>query len=254
MLIMKIGAQLYTVREFTQTTQDFVNTIKKVAEMGYDCVQVSGIGPDIPAHEVADICKGNNVEIAITHTAPDRIRNDTAQVIQDHKTMGAKYIGVGAVPWNTRLVKQGYVDFVKDFAPAAKVIKEAGLQFMYHNHDFEFARFDGQLAMDYLVENFPDTGFTLDTYWVQMGGGDSAWWIKKLAGRVDVIHVKDLIIVDGRQRMAEILEGNLNWETIFAACKESGVKYAMVEQDDCYGTDPFECLHTSLANLRKYGF
>jgi len=247
---MKIGAQLYTVRDFTQTAADFAETIKKVADMGYDCVQVSGIGP-IPAQEVAAICKANGVEIAITHTPPDRIKNETAQVIEDHKIMGAKYIGIGAVPWGGRLQQQGYIDFVKDFSPAAKAIKDAGLTFMYHNHDFEFAKFDGKLAMDYLVENLPEAGFTLDTYWVQVGGGDSAWWIKKLAGRVDVIHVKDLIIVDGNQRMCEVLEGNLNWQAIFAACKEAGVKYAMVEQDDCYGADPFQCLRTSLENLRR---
>jgi len=251
---MKIGAQLYTVREFTQTTKDFANTIKKVADMGYDCVQVSGIGAEITSTEIAEICGAQNVEVAITHTAPDRIKNETAQVIQDHITMGAKYIGVGAVPWGTRLTKEGYADFVKDFTPAAKAIKEAGLQFMYHNHDFEFAKFDGKLAMDYLIENMPDTGFTLDTYWVQLGGGDPAWWIKKLASRVDVIHVKDLVIVDGVPHMTEILEGNLNWNAIFEACKTAGVKYAMVEQDDCYGKNPFECLELSLRNLREYGF
>jgi len=251
---MKIGAQLYTVREFTQTTKDFAGTIKKVADMGYNCVQVSGIGAEITATEIAEICKAHNVEVAITHTAPDRIKNETAQVIQDHITMGVKYIGVGAVPWGTRLTKEGYTDFVKDFTPAAKAIKEAGLQFMYHNHDFEFAKFDGKLAMDFLVENLPDTGFTLDTYWVQLGGGDPAWWIKKLTGRVDVIHIKDLVIVDGTPHMAEIFEGNLNWNAIFESCKTAGVKYAMVEQDECYGKDPFECLELSLRNLREYGF
>lgn len=251
---MKIGAQLYTVREFTQTSQNFASTIRKIAEIGYDCVQVSGISAEISAQEVTEICKANNVEIVITHTPLDRITNDTQQVIQDHKLMGAKYIGVGSLPWGTGNAKEGYVKFVKNFAPAAKAIKEAGLQFMYHNHDFEFMKFDGKTAMDYMADNFTDTGFTLDTYWVQMGGGDPAWWINKLAGRVDVIHAKDLIIVDGNRQMCEVLEGNLNWCAIFEASKAAGVKYAMVEQDDCYGKDPFECLSISLTNLRQCGF
>ena len=250
---MKVGAQLYTVREFTQTSQDFSNTIKKVAEIGYDCVQVSGIGASIPVQEVAEICKDNNVEIAITHTALDRIVKDTQQVIKDHALMEAKYIGVGALPWGTGNSKEGYLNFVKDIIPAAKAIKEAGFQFMYHNHDFEFVRFDGKTGMDYLADNLPDAGFTLDTYWVQMGGGDSAWWIKRLAGRVDVLHLKDLVIVDGDRRMCEIYEGNLNWDAIFEAAKYAGVKYAMVEQDDCYGKCPFECLSLSLQNLKKHG-
>jgi len=107
--------------------------------------------------------------------------------------------------------------------------------------------------MDYLADNFPDAGFTIDTYWVQAGGSDPAYWIKKLAGRVDCIHLKDYVIVDGQPRMAEILEGNLNWDAIFDAAKTAGVKYALVEQDDAYVGDPFECLNTSFKNLKKRG-
>ena len=250
---MKIGAQLYTVRDFTQTAADFADTIKKVADMGYTCVQVSGIGGGITPQEVADICKANNVEIVITHTPQNRIVNDTKQVIADHALMGAKYIGLGAMPWDKGGSKAGYESFVKELAPAAKAIKAAGFQFMYHNHAFEYLRFDGKTGMDYLANHLPDAGFTLDTFWVQAGGADPAWQLKKLAGRVDVIHLKDFVIVDNERRMAVVMEGNLNWDAIFAAAKEAGVKYAMVEQDDCYGRDPFECLHTSLQNLKKYG-
>jgi len=250
---MKIGAQLYTIREFMQTSEDFANSMKKIAEMGYDCVQVSAISQDIPAEEIARVCQENGLEIAITHPPFDRLKDQTQQVIKDHKTMGANYVGLGAMPWGTGNSKQGYVDFIQDFTPIAKMIKDAGLQFMYHNHDFEFTRFDNQTGLEYLADNLPDAGFTLDTFWIQAGGGDPAWWIKKLAGRVDVIHLKDFIIVDGERRMAEVLEGNLNWDSIFAASKAAGVKYALIEQDDCYGKDPFDCLRTSLENLKKYG-
>ena len=250
---MKIGAQLYTVREFTQTKEDFENTIKKIAEIGYECVQISAISAEISAEEVAKICQENHLEIVITHTPLDRIKDETEQVINDHKIMNAKYIGLGALTWGTGNSKQGYDDFIKDFAPVSKRIKAAGLTFMYHNHDFEFMRFNNQTAFGYLADQLPDAGFTLDTFWVQAGGADPAWWLKKLAGRVDVIHLKDLVIVEGERRMAEVLEGNLNWEAIFEAAKVAGVKYAMVEQDDCYDKDPFECLRTSLNNFKKYG-
>lgn len=248
---MKIGAQLYTVREFTQTAKDFASTIKKVADIGYTCVQVSGIGGDITAQEVAEICQSNNMEIVITHTPLDKIINQTAQVIAEHKLMGAKYVGVGALPWGTGNEKQGYDNFIKDVAPATKEIKAAGLQFMYHNHAFEFMRIGAQTAMEYIMESLPESGFTLDTFWVQAGGADPADYIKKYAGRVDVIHLKDLVIVNDERRMAEVYEGNLNWPAIVAAAKAAGVKYAMVEQDDCYGRDPFESLAISLANIKE---
>jgi len=252
---MKIGAQLYTVREFTQTTKDFAASMSKIAKIGYDCVQISAVGSNIATKEISEACKSNNLEIVITHAPPARIKNETGAVIEEHKLMGAKYIGIGAMPWGEyEHTQQGFVNFVKDFTPAANAIKEAGLQFMYHNHDFEFIRFDGKTGMDFLAENMPTTGFTLDTYWVQMGGGDPAAWLTKLAGRVDVIHLKDLVYAEGTRRIAEVFEGNLNWGAIFKAAKQAGVKYAMVEQDDCYGKDPFECLNISYKNLKERGF
>jgi len=247
---MKIGAQLYTVRAHTQTAADFAQTIKKVADIGYKYVQVSGIGP-IPAREVADICAAQGIEIAITHTPQARVKDDTAAVIAEHRLMGAKYIGIGSMPGEYARDRAGVEKFVADFAPAVQEIAAAGMKFMYHNHAFEFEKYDGKLMLDYFIEGWPLAGFTLDTYWVQAGGADPAAWIRRLAGRVPCIHVKDMAIVGDAQRMAEVGEGNLNWAAIFAACREAGVEHALVEQDDCYGADPFACLKTSFDNLQK---
>ncbi|MCL2361333.1 MAG: sugar phosphate isomerase/epimerase [Defluviitaleaceae bacterium] len=247
---MKIGAQLYTVREHTQTAADFAATIKKVANMGYKRVQVSAIGP-IPAQEVADICKTHEIDIVITHTNPARIKDETEAVIAEHRIMGADYIGIGATPGGYERNKNGVRQFIVDFTPAAQKIKDAGMTLMYHNHDFEFEKYDSKLMMGYLVEEFPLLGFTLDTYWVQAGGADPSAWIKALAGRVDVVHLKDMAWAGGKQLMAEVMEGNLNWHSIFDACTAAGVQYAMVEQDDCYGANPFKCLEKSLNNLKE---
>jgi len=247
---MKIGAQLYTVREFTQTAEDFAATIKKIADIGYEYVQVSAIGP-IPTQDVADICKANGVGITITHTNQARVKDETDAVIAEHRILGADYIGIGSMPIEYRNA-EGIKRFIADFAPAAEKIHAAGMTFMYHNHAFEYQKYDGKLMMDYLIEGMPNIGFTLDTYWVQVGGADPAAWLKKLAGRVNVVHFKDVIYADDKQLMGEVMEGNLNWESIFVACREAGVQYAMVEQDNCYGADPFKCLETSYNNLTKY--
>ena len=250
---MKIGAQLYTVREHTQTAADFTATIKKIAQIGYQYVQVSGIGP-IPAQEVADICKSHGISIPTTHTNPARIKDDTSAVINEHRTMGAEYIGIGAIPAGYEQNPEGVRRFIADFTPAAEKIRNAGMTLMYHNHDFEFEKYGGKLMLSYLIEEFPQLGFTIDTYWVQAGGADPAQWIKSLAGRVDVLHLKDMAWAKGKQVMAEVMEGNLNWDGIFAACQQAGVKYAMVEQDDCYGEDPFECLAKSYRNIQTRAF
>jgi sugar phosphate isomerase/epimerase len=246
---MKIGAQLYTVREFTQNPSDFTATIKKIADIGYQYVQISGIGA-IPAQTVADTCKANGLEIVITHTPPARIKDDTDNVIAEHRIMGAKYIGIGMMPAEYERNTAGVKRFIADFTPAAEQIARAGMTFMYHNHAFEFEKYDGKRMIEHLIEDFKQCSFTLDTYWVQAAGGDPAAWIRRLKGSVPVIHIKDMSYVQDQQRMSEIGEGNLNWLEIFAACKDAGVEHALVEQDDCYGADPFECLKKSFENIK----
>ena len=258
---MKIGAQLYTVHQFTQTESDFDSTMKKIADIGYTYVQISGIGP-FPAEKVRAICDKYGLKIVITHTRPDRVLNDTENVINEHRIMGADYIGIGGLPEVYKEDIQGINQFIKDFNPPAKKIREAGMKFMYHNHQFEFLKYDGKLIIDHIADGFEKEllGFTLDTYWVQAGGGDPAYYLRKFTGRVDTIHFKDmsLLKVPGQylqiQKMAEVLEGNLNWPEIFKACEDAGVLYTFVEQDDEYMDDPFECLRVSYNNLVKQGY
>ena len=94
-------------------------------------------------------------------------------------------------------------------------------------------------------------GFTLDTFWVQAGGGDPAQWVKNLAGRVPAIHLKDFSY--GR-KMAVVGEGNINFDRVFAEAEGAGTKYMLVEQDDCNGEDPIECLRRSYEYLKACGF
>lgn len=98
-----------------------------------------------------------------------------------------------------------------------------------------------------------EMGFTLDTYWVQFGGASPEDWIRRLKGRVPCIHLKDLAIVSGVQKMAVIGEGNINFDRVISAAEDSGTEYLLVEQDDCNGEDPFECLKRSYANLSSMG-
>lgn len=256
---MQIGAQLYTVRAFTQTEKDFAETIKKIADMGYRTAQLSAAGP-IPARTVADICAAHGVQIVVTHTNPDRIKAETDSVIEDHRIMGAGYVGIGSMPGDYHTgepadVLDGIRRFIEDFKPAAQKLKAAGMKLMYHNHDFEFEKFGGKRMMEHLADGFAadELGFILDTYWVQAAGGDPAAWLEKLSGRVDVIHFKDMKVHKNERRMCEVMDGNLNWPAVFAACPKAGVLHAMVEQDDSYSADPFECLRKSFDNLTHRG-
>ena len=92
----------------------------------------------------------------------------------------------------------------------------------------------------------------IDTYWVQFGGGSPAAWIRRLRGRAPTVHVKDMDVSEGQPVMAEVGEGNLDWPDVLAACREAGVEWLIVEQDECR-RNPFESLAISRRNLRTLG-
>ena len=146
-----------------------------------------------------------------------------------------------------------YEQWHEIFPPIARKIHQAGKLFMYHNHDQEFKKLDGRLILERLAEELPpeEMGFTLDTFWVQAGGGDPAQWLEKLSGRVPCIHLKDYAY--GRQ-MAVVGEGNINFARVFEKAEAAGTEYMLVEQDDCHGEDPVECLRRSYEYLRSWGF
>ena len=130
--------------------------------------------------------------------------------------------------------------------------------FGYHHHSFEFAKLDGVRVMDRLIhETDPEAFFFIvDTYWLQVGGVNPADFISELGKRAMAIHFKDLRInpeKDFAQEMAEVGEGNLDWDTIISACRKAETKWALVEQDTCPG-DPFESLKISYDYLMKKGF
>ena len=94
---MRIGAQLYTVREYCKDLEGFGETLKKIADIGYEFVQVSGTCP-YEADWLKKELDANGLRCVLTHTNPLAIKDDTEKVIQDHKTFGSKLIGIGAMP------------------------------------------------------------------------------------------------------------------------------------------------------------
>lgn len=246
-----IAAQLYTLREHLKTPEEMARTLKRVKEIGYEAVQVSGLGPVEPTR-LREMADRFGLRICVTHTPFDRIMNDADNVIREHKLWGCEYVGLGAMPAEYRKDMAGYLAFAKEFSEAGKRYAGHGLQLVYHNHRFEFARFGGVTGMEILLrESEPAAfGFEIDTYWVQAGGADPVAWIRKVKGRMGVIHLKDMAIVDDQQVFAEIGQGNLNWTAVIEACRETGVRWYAVEQDVCR-RDPFESLETSLRYLEK---
>jgi len=249
---MTIAAQLYTLRDFLKTPEDIEKTLKRVKDIGYNAVQLSGAGPIDPGR-LKDITDNLGLKICATHISYDRLKNDTEAVIREHKLWDCKYVGLGAMPQEYRTSKEGFLKFIGEFNEIAKIIADNGLKFIYHNHKFEFEKFDGVTGMN-IIFNSTDPevfGLEIDTYWVQAGGANPVDWIRKVEGRMDIVHFKDMAILKDQQIFAEIGEGNLDWPSIIKACRETGVKWYAIEQDKCL-RDPFESLEISLKYLLKY--
>lgn len=253
---MEIGAQFYTLRQFCKTAEDLAETLKKVADIGYKTVQLSGVCKYDPVWMKEQLDK-NGLRCVLTHV--NFAEASVADLIADHNVLNCDCIGLGgygvfwkkddeAVP-----LEQIVPGFKAEYGPIAEEIYKGGKYFMYHNHHYEFQKVGGKTLMELFAEAIPaeQMGFTLDTYWVQVGGGDPAAWLQKLSGRVPCIHLKDCGF---GPKMLPIGEGNINFDRVFAAAEQAGTKYMLVEQDNCNGEDPFDCLKRSYDYLRACGF
>ena len=250
---MKIGAQLFTLRDYCKTPEAFAETLKKVAEIGYSTVQVSGTCPYDPFW-LRDELNKNGLTCSITHTSFDRMLEMPETVLAEHKIFGCDYIGVG---YYKGLREEEDLDFFVEAAhKLGKVFAPAGAKLMYHNHYEEMNQgADGKTRILSLIERTTpeEVGITVDTYWLQYGGADVADYFKALSGRIDCVHFKDMRVVGKEIRMAPVGEGSINFAKLIPLCYDGGTKYILVEQDNCYGEDPFDCLARSYRYLKAQG-
>ena len=251
----RIGAQGYTIRDFIKTPEDFEESLRKLHEIGYQTIQLSGLGP-IPAETVRDLCKKYRIEPVCTHKGEKDYLENLDETIKFHQTIGCKIAGIGSMGSYDKTA-EGVRKFVKDFTPVCNALKAEGLTFAYHNHAFDFIKDNGKYLLDIIIEE-SNFDLILDVYWVAFSGIDPAKLIRKLGSRARIIHFKDLACcsedgVGNKVEMTEVMNGNLDWDSIIEACEEAGCQAAMVEQDICKG-DPFESLRISYNNLKTKGF
>jgi sugar phosphate isomerase/epimerase len=255
MLENVVGAQLYTVREFTKDLAGIAESLKKVADIGYKTIQISGFGPADPK-EVAKLCEDNGLKVVSTHRSWPAFLEDLDNEIEIHKLWKCDHPAIGGLPGEYH-TPDGLKRFLDELAPIAEKLAAEGMDFSYHNHNHELVKYDGKTWLAMLYEQAPPDMLKaeIDTFWIQAGGGDPAAWVRMCAGREPLLHLKDFAMAPGRERrFAEIGEGNMNWAAILEAAQEGGVEWYLVEQDQCYERDPFESLAISYRNLVAMGF
>jgi len=254
-VIKEIGLQLYSIRDFMKTEEDIRESFQKMRKYGYTQAQTTRCA--IPYADFARIANEEGIRIIGTHEDFDMMVSDFERSLENHRILGTTNMGIGFIPLNT-------LEDVKRFIEKANIVGEkaakAGMKFTYHNHSHEFHKWEnGKTTMDMMYEEFDpnNISFVLDTYWVQHGGADIRYWIEKLEGRIDILHLKDMKRVKPQEsinvhQITEIGNGNLNWDLIIESAEKSAVKYYVVEQDNGWEVNCFQSIKKSAEYLRKY--
>ncbi len=246
----QIALQLYTLRADTQNAEAFAAAMKRVRQIGYTAVQVSGTGP-IPAADIRRICDGEGLAVCATHEPGKTIVENPHAVVERLGILGCRHT---AYPYpHVALDSEAAVKALAlELNRAGEVLSRAGMTLTYHNHAIELRRFGPQTALDLLYSE-TDARFVqgeIDIYWVQAGGGNPVEWCKKLTQRLPLLHLKDYGIgADHKPRMAEVGYGNLDIPGVVAAADAAGCQWFIVEQDDGW-QDAYESVAMSLGYLQ----
>lgn len=249
-----IGAQLYTIRDYTQDEASLMESFKKLSEIGYTRAQTSAMNT-IDAEIIKAASETYGIKITGDHYAFAEMVDDIKAVMERHKTFGCKNFGIGGLPAEARDTKEGILDFMAKANKIADAMAAEGMMFTYHNHAFEFVKVDGKNIMDYILETANENfKLMVDVHWLSVAGINPTKFLKTYKDMIGGVHYKDLKVVDNAPAICEVGEGNLDWDDIIKTCDELGVEDIFVEQDRNWSPDPFTSLEMSYNFLKKYGY
>ncbi len=269
-----VALQLYSVRD--DLAADFAGTLKKVKELGYDGVEFAGLYDHSPA-EVKALCEEAGLIPISAHVPFVDLMADIPGMVADYKAIGCEYIAIPYLTPEYRPGNEKFNEVLKGAAAIGEECKKQGLVLLYHNHDFEFEKVDGEYALDLLYRVVPKELLEteLDTCWVKVAGECPAAYIRKYAGRAPVVHLKDfympgekpehmysLVGLKEEEKAAEeafgfrpVGKGMQNFPAIMEACEEAGAQWVVVEQDaPALGLTPMECAAASREYLKSIGY
>jgi sugar phosphate isomerase/epimerase len=246
-----IGLQLYTVRKDME--KDFEGTIAKVAAIGFKEVEFAGYFNRSP-QQVKSVLSANGLKSPSAHAVLKVLTDNLEKTVEDSAAIGHRYLICSYLFPQERKSLDDYKRYVDVFNRAGEVCKKAGIQFGYHNHDFEFVPMDGVMPYDLILEKCDSSlvKMELDLYWIAKAKQDPLKYFAAHPGRFALFHVKDMDNTP-RQYFTEVGRGVIDFKRIFAQGKKAGVKHYFVEQDDCPGP-PLESARASFDYLKKLEF
>ncbi|MGH2343702.1 MAG: sugar phosphate isomerase/epimerase family protein [Chloroflexota bacterium] len=249
---LPVALALYTVRDSMEA--DYLGTLRKVADMGYNAVELEN-PTHMSAAELKALLADLGLRAVASHIGFDELESDPSGVLATAKELGCDYAVCPAIPEERRGDAAAYRAAAGVLDRAGAAAREHGLVFAYHNHAYEFERLDGRAIYDILMEatSADLVAAEFDVYWARYGGVDPVASIRKLGSRCRLIHMKDMAD-DTDRSFAEVGEGILDMEAIVAVGREVGARWYIVEQDESTKRPSLEAAALSLNNMRSHGW
>ena len=243
-----VALQVYTVRN--EMDRDYFGSLQKIAETGYQGVELSLPPAGISVSQVRDYLGQAGMKWVGCHAGYDALSNNIDGLLASLNEAGCKNLILSYLTYHSR---QDVLDAAKKFNEFGKTCQAAGIQFFYHNHNHEFVQIEGERILDLLLKETDPAlvKLEMDTYWVQRGGSDPTEYLRGLHGRCPLLHIKDME-AGPEQFFAEIGEGILNFGSILQEAQAAGVEWLIVEQD-AGRRSPFDSIAISYRNLSKMG-
>lgn len=257
-----VGLQLYSIRDAMAVNA--IDSLQKISELGYKYLELADYANEkfygFAPKEFKKIVNDMGMEILSSHTQVEATGitiENAAKIVDDHAELGVKYC---IQPWINEVDRniESYKRMIEDWNKIGQKMKDADIQFGYHNHNFEFANLDGIVPYYDLFMPEMDADLItmeIDLFWVNKAGQDPIEMFNKYPGRFQLFHYKDMLTNKApffdviKDDICSVGAGVIDFKRILASKKVAGMKFGFVEDDNQGNGKPFEALEISINNL-----
>jgi sugar phosphate isomerase/epimerase len=249
-----VGVQLYTVRE--QAEKDLNAVLAHISMIGYKEVETYWNVYTHPAKKLQSMIVDNGMSVPSGHFDYDGLESK----LDYAKELGVQYVVCPMLPKDMWTSADGFKKAAAQFNKWGEQVQKMGMQFGFHNHNYEFQKFGNTTGFDILTQSTDAklVCLEMDCYWITQAGQDPVAMLKKFGSRIQLLHLKDRqpgfpttqMLGPDAEHITEVGSGTIDWKAVIETGQQTGVKHFFVERDNG-STPPFESLRISYNYLSK---